>query len=177
MPHTTHAARGGSFILEAERRETERGEREPVVAQFHSGVDRSAGIVIFSYYFYILGYPEEWSMFHNAKEMLLIIAIVIGLAVPPSYSANAACFESGVGCPNDHYIPRSILKTLSCDALWIVRNSIFDERGFCFKSARALETFSNEGCYVTDASRLNFNAFERTNIDRIVALERQKGCR
>lgn len=116
-------------------------------------------------------------MFCNAKEMLLTIAAVTGLAVPPSNAANAACFESGVGCPNDHYIPQSILKTLSCDALWIVRNSIYDEKGFCFKTAKALETFSNEGCYVTNVTRLKLNDFERTNIDRIVAVERKKGCR
>ena len=110
------------------------------------------------------------------KMFFLATSAILALAVRGE-PARAACFESGVGCPNDHYISKSVLDTLSCDALWMVRNSIYDERGFCFKTARALETFSNEDCYVTNASRLKFNAFERTNIDRIVAVERNKGCR
>ena len=115
-------------------------------------------------------------MSYARKIFFLGAAAILALAVRGE-PARAACFESGVGCPNDHYIPRSVLSTLSCDALWMVRNSIYDERGFCFKTARALETFSNDDCYVTNASRLKFNTFERTNIDRIVAVERKKGCR
>lgn len=115
-------------------------------------------------------------MLFQQKSVIFAFSAVLGFAMP-SPPASAACFESGVGCPDDHYIPRSVLSTLSCDALWMVRNSIYDERGFCFKTARALETFSNADCYVRDASRLKFNAYERTNIDRIVAVERKKGCR
>lgn len=119
---------------------------------------------------------KEVSMSFRWKSEFFVAATILLLAVP-GQAAKAACFESGVGCPSDHYIPRNVLSTLSCDALWMVRNSIYDERGFCFKTARALETFSNEDCYVTNASRLKFNTFERTNIDRIVAVERKKGCR
>lgn len=110
------------------------------------------------------------------KMLFLSAAAVLALTVRGG-PANAACFESGVGCTNDHYISKNVLSTLSCDALWVVRNSIYDERGFCFKTSRALETFSNDDCDVSDASRLKFNSFERTNIDRIVLVERGKGCR
>jgi hypothetical protein len=119
---------------------------------------------------------DEMFMFYQTKSAFLGVAAVLSLAAT-GQPASAACFESGVGCPSDHYVPRSVLSTLSCDALWMIRNSIYDELGFCFKTARALETFSNEDCYVTNASRLKFNTFERTNIDRIVAVERKKGCR
>ena len=90
--------------------------------------------------------------------------------------AEAACFESGVGCTDDHRIPPKVLNTLSCDALWTVRNAIYDENGYCFKSARAKAIFSNEGCHVTEASRVPLNEYERVNIARIVQAERQKGC-
>lgn len=115
-------------------------------------------------------------MLYRGGSVFLGVAAVLAL-LAPGQPASAACFESGIGCPNDHYIPKNVLNTLSCDSLWMVRNSIYDERGFCFKTARALETFSNDDCYVTNASRLRFNAFERTNIDRIAAVERKKGCR
>jgi hypothetical protein len=91
-------------------------------------------------------------------------------------TADAACFESGVNCTDDHNIPKSILRTLSCDALWTVRNMMYDEKGYCFQTAKAQAVFSNEGCYVLNASLIPFNAYERTNIDRIVSVEREKGC-
>lgn len=105
-----------------------------------------------------------------------IIAAVLslGLFAPP---AQAACFESGIGCTDDHDMTKSALRALSCDALWTVRNTIYDENGYCFRTARAKEIFSNDGCHVSNASALKFNAYERANIDRIVAVERAKGCR
>lgn len=90
--------------------------------------------------------------------------------------AEAACFESGVGCTDDHRIPMKVLNTLSCDALWTVRNAIYDENGYCFKSARAKAVFSNEDCEFTVASRVPLNDYERVNISRIVQAERNMGC-
>lgn len=107
---------------------------------------------------------------------LAIAAAILGMKLL-AQPAGAACFESGVGCPDDHYIAKSVLNGLSCDALWTVRNSIYNERGLCFKSARAIEAFSNEDCSITDPALITFNAYERANIDRIVAAERRKGCR
>ncbi len=106
--------------------------------------------------------------------LLAAASLGIGLAAPV---AHAACFESGIGCTDDHYMTKSALRGLSCDALWTVRNTIYDERGYCFRTARAKAVFSNDGCHVSSASSLAFNAFERANIDRIVAVERSKGCR
>lgn len=105
-----------------------------------------------------------------------LAAAILGLA-GGTLPAEAACFESGIGCTGDHLIPKSQLSTLSCDALWTVRNTIYDERGYCFHTARASAVFSNEDCHVSDAAALRFNSYERTNISRIVAVERSKGCR
>jgi hypothetical protein len=90
--------------------------------------------------------------------------------------AEAACFESGIGCTDDHHIPSKALKALSCDALWTVRNTIYDENGYCFRSARAKAIFSNDGCLTTDASRVTLNRYERANVGRIAEAERKKGC-
>lgn len=91
-------------------------------------------------------------------------------------SGNAACFESGVGCTDDHAIPASVLELLSCDALWTVRNTIFDENGYCFQTDKARAIFSNEGCLYTGMPGMPLNSFERTNIETIRQVERRKGC-
>jgi hypothetical protein len=95
------------------------------------------------------------------------------LGVPPG---NAACFESGVDCTDDHNIPASVLQPLSCDALWTVRNTIFDENGYCFRTARAQAVFSNDGCQYTSMAGMPLNSYEAANIATIRQVERQKGC-
>ena len=109
-------------------------------------------------------------------RLTLFVAAILGVGLTAP-AAHAACFESGIGCTDDHTISKSELRGLSCDALWTVRNTIYDENGYCFRTARAKEIFSNEGCHVSNAAALKFNASERANIDRIVAVERSKGCR
>lgn len=108
------------------------------------------------------------------KALRIIPALVLVATRSP---VQAACFESGVGCTDDHRIPEKILGTLSCDALWTVRNSIYHENGYCFKTTRGEGAFSNDGCYVTDVALIKLNTYERANVKRIVAVERAKGCR
>ncbi len=104
-------------------------------------------------------------------------AACILLAALGTLSANAACFESGVGCTNDHNIPASVLRPLSCDALWTVRNTIFDENGYCFRTARAQAVFSNAGCLYSSMDAMPLNAYESSNILTVRQVEREKGCR
>ena len=105
-----------------------------------------------------------------------LIAVGAGMAtIAGTTPAAAACFED-VGCTNDHYMPVDLLRTMSCEALWTVRNFMYDEQGYCFQTARAQAVFSNEGCFVTNGSLIPFNPYELENIDRIGAVEREKGC-
>ena len=90
-------------------------------------------------------------------------------------SAFANCYEN-IGCDDSEVFARSDLRRLSCQALWEVRNAIYFQNGYCFKTERALDVFGNEGCFVTNQSRVRLNQFERQNISRIVAVEKQKGC-
>jgi hypothetical protein len=96
----------------------------------------------------------------------------IALAQP----ANAACFESGIECTHDHYITTTVLEPLSCDSLWTVRNMIFDEKGYCFKTAKAQSVFSNDGCSYTTMASLPLNQYESANIQTVRAVEKQKAC-
>ncbi len=90
--------------------------------------------------------------------------------------AAAACFESGVGCTNTGLMPYWALRQLSCDSLWTVRNSIYDENGYCFKTAKAQAVFDNTGCFYNNASLVPLNTYERDNVGRIVRVEKEKGC-
>jgi YARHG domain len=93
-----------------------------------------------------------------------------------SQPASAACFESGVDCTDDHDIPAAVLDGLSCDALWTVRNMIFDENGYCFQTARGKATFSNDGCHFTTMAAMPLNQYEASNIATIRQVEKQKAC-
>lgn len=101
------------------------------------------------------------------------IAVASLLGAP---AVEAACFESGVGCTDDHKMPDSVLRILSCDVLWTVRNTIFDENGYCFRTAKARAVFSNAGCLYSSVAHMPLNAFEVANIATIGEIEREKGC-
>jgi hypothetical protein len=112
------------------------------------------------------------------KSTLSRIAAALAalLAAAAAAPAMAACFESGVGCTDDHYISRKALNALSCDALWTVRNTIYHENGYCFRTARGRAAFSNENCRFDDVADVRLNSFERANIARVLEAERKKGC-
>ncbi len=104
-------------------------------------------------------------------------AAVVAMTTLAPGPAAAACFESGVGCTNDHVISNTALRRLSCDALWTVRNTIYYENGYCFKTARGRAVFDNSSCSYDDAGMVPLNTYERENISRVVKVERQMGCR
>lgn len=83
----------------------------------------------------------------NLSTIAVVAAMVVVLA--PS-SGNAACFESGIGCTDDHAIPASVLELLSCDAPWTVRNTrerllLPNRRGACDFLERGLSLYRDAG--------------------------------
>ena len=60
-------------------------------------------------------------------------ALSLMVAVGP---AAAGCYEAGVDCTDDHNIPKDVLRTMTCDSLWSLRNSIYNEHGYCFKTSQ-----------------------------------------
>ncbi len=72
--------------------------------------------------------------------------------------------------------PYSALRQLSCDSLWTVRNSIYNDNGYCFKTAAAKAAFDNSDCTVANAANVPLNGVEKTNISRIVRVEKEKHC-
>ncbi len=72
-------------------------------------------------------------------------------------------------------IDDATLAGLSCDALWVARNEIFDRNGYCFETARGKAYFDNADCRTSSQNILT--SLERRNVDAIRAWERRRGCR
>jgi len=102
---------------------------------------------------------------------LIVAAFAAGFAG----TASAACFESGIGCTNAWLIPYAALQQLSCDSLWTVRNTIYDENGACFVTAKAKAVFDNTGCMYTTGNT-PLTSIERQNVSRIGQVEKAKHC-
>ena len=102
----------------------------------------------------------------------LLAAAFVFLAAAP---ASAACFED-VGCTDSQYMRAQDLRRLSCENLWMVRNTIFDENGLCFKTRRARSVFSNVDCWVEEQAAVALNDYEHSNVSKIVGIESSFGC-
>lgn len=67
-------------------------------------------------------------------------------------------------------------ETYSCEELWLERNTIYKERGYCVKTQRAIRVFGNEGCQYDDPASVPLSQIERQIISEIQAWERRKRC-
>lgn len=105
---------------------------------------------------------------------MALAAALFVLAAPAP--AAAGCYE-GLGCTDTDRFSRAALREQSCDFLYYLRNSIYQENGYCFRTQRAIRTLGNAGCYIRDAGRVPLNSVERDNADAIKRTERWLGCR
>lgn len=107
--------------------------------------------------------------------MKLGTLLVAAAMLASTGSAMANCYEN-IGCDDSEYFSRGDLRQLSCQALWEVRNLIYQQNGYCFSTQRAQQAFGNDGCWITNQSHVMLNAFERENVAEIAAVEKSKGC-
>jgi hypothetical protein len=97
--------------------------------------------------------------------------IGMGAASP----ARANCYEI-IGCSNSQYFKISDLEQLGCRSLWEVRNWIYKENGYCFKTPDAIKAFGNAGCLYDDVQLVPLNPFEKYNVKAVKKVEAQKSC-
>ena len=64
----------------------------------------------------------------------------------------------------------------SCSELWYRRNSIYKQAGYCFKTARAIQTFGNAGCSYDSEYDIPLSARQRGIVAAIREQERDQGC-
>lgn len=63
-----------------------------------------------------------------------------------------------------------------CERLWVARNQIYKDAGYCFKTRRAIAYFGNAGCQYDDQSSVPLSRGEHARVARLQAEERELGC-
>ncbi|MGD9501977.1 MAG: YARHG domain-containing protein [Methyloceanibacter sp.] len=81
-----------------------------------------------------------------------------------------------IGCSDKDRYKISDLMQLGCQPLWEVRNWIYKERGYCFRTQKAIEAFGNAGCRYDDVAQVPLSEIERANMKAIKSVEVKKGC-
>ena len=100
------------------------------------------------------------------------VLMLVSIGAAP---ARADCYEN-IGCTDSDRMDVDDLVEFSCENLWHVRNRIYDENGFCFKTARARAAFDNSDCWVSKQSNVKLSSVERHNVNAIVEAESENGC-
>ena len=65
---------------------------------------------------------------------------------------------------------------MDCGELWVARNQIYKDNGYCFKTARAIDYFGNGGCSHYSAAALPLSGSDRTTLRRIKESWRGQHC-
>lgn len=102
----------------------------------------------------------------------LPLALAATLVVPAT--AEAGCHL--IDCVENVYVKPLELKKKSCGDLWILRNAIYKDAGYCFRTPRAIAAFGNHGCQYVEQTLVPLNDYQRTNIETFAAAEAEKGC-
>jgi hypothetical protein len=105
---------------------------------------------------------------------LAVAALTFAATAAP---ALADCYDV-FGCSNrDLFAYRDLVSGPNCEFLYQMRNRIYQENGYCFKTARAIATFGNAGCRYHSDNAVPMNRIERANLAAIKQAERALGCR
>jgi hypothetical protein len=91
-------------------------------------------------------------------------------------AAEAVCIKGDAFCSDQYVFSKRLLSELSCEDLWTLRNSIFDEHGCCFTQRPEADKFDNSDCTEDAFSQLALNGNERDNVSVIKEMERAKFC-
>ena len=108
-------------------------------------------------------------------------ALSASLMVCSLSAASADCYDI-LGCSNTNRFSAHFDYLASpsngptCDYLWDMRNRIFKEHGYCFKTAKGMSQMGNEGCSIDDLTQVPLNSIERANVATIMQAEKLKRC-
>jgi len=64
----------------------------------------------------------------------------------------------------------------TCDFLYLMRNRIYAEHGYCFKTARGIAEIGNAGCHISDINQVALSQIERDNAATILKAENARQC-
>ena len=98
-------------------------------------------------------------------------ALALATAVPLTVAAIfAAVPPAAAGDDGNDFL------AWTCKDLWMRRNTLFQDGGYCFQSPRAIKQFGNAGCQYDDESAVPLSDYARDDIRQIKAAEKAKGC-
>ena len=63
-----------------------------------------------------------------------------------------------------------------CGELWNMRNEIYKDAGYCFKTPKAIKKFGNAGCQYDSLSDVPLSDSQRSIISDIKKSERRQHC-
>jgi hypothetical protein len=110
-----------------------------------------------------------------------VIAAGALAAVMAAGPAMADCYDV-VGCSDKNLFSKnysylgSVRDGPSCDFLYMMRNRIYAQHGYCFKTARGIAEIGNTGCSIANQAAVPLSNIERDNIATLVKAERAKSC-
>ena len=96
--------------------------------------------------------------------MLKAIIPALGLAVTVAAFAPAATAGDIQG---DAY---------ECNELWSMRNQVYKDGGYCFKTTKAISHFGNAGCQYNSLSEVPLSENQRIVLRDIKRSERRQHC-
>jgi hypothetical protein len=104
----------------------------------------------------------------------LTLALVLSILAAPM--AKADCYDV-FGCTAQNaFRLNDLLNGPNCEFLYVMRNRIYAEHGYCFRTPRAISTLGNDNCHVADVGQLGLNRLEQANAATILHAEHIKGC-
>ena len=68
------------------------------------------------------------------------------------------------------------LEAATCDQLWLKRNSIYKDVGYCFETPRAIGVFGNVGCKYHNQRDVPLSGSQRQMVGEITRIEAAKYC-
>jgi len=105
----------------------------------------------------------------TARLRLLMLA-----AMAPQ--ARADCYDV-FGCTDRNaFRLADLLDGPNRQFLYEMRNRIYAQHGYCFKTPRAIALLGNKGCQTGDINALGLSRLERANAATIQRAEEMKGC-
>jgi hypothetical protein len=111
------------------------------------------------------------------RAVVIGVLAAIGVATP----VLADCYDV-VGCDNRNLFSKnysylgSVANGPNCSFLYMMRNRIYQEHGYCFTTAAAISTLGNAGCSINNQAAVPLSNIERANIATIQRAEKAKGC-
>lgn len=108
---------------------------------------------------------------------LVVTTVAILFATP----VLADCYDL-LGCDNKNLFSKgydylsSIANGPNCDFLYTMRNRIYQENHYCFRTKAAISALGNTECSIRSQTAVPLNKIERANVATIRRAEMAKHC-